>query len=82
MGSIASSLGTSDPITKVGGELVSFIQEITTAAHKLVMEDLKPFLREELQACVADATKYLFEAQSTVTAQPDISTPSDSLEVP
>jgi hypothetical protein len=73
LGSVTSGVGCANPPAPVPEGLVSLVREITAVAHKLAMEDIKPFLTNELQTAVANATKYLFTAQSTSSC-------SDTLE--
>lgn len=78
LGSAASRLGSMDSPSMTAEGLLPFVREMTGVAHKLAMEDLKPFLRKELQTAVAEATKYLVTAQPTLPTLPG--TPGNPLQ--
>ena len=61
LGTVLSTAGSGEPSTTAEA-MLPLIKELTATAYKSAMEDLKPFLREELQAINAEALQYIVAA--------------------
>jgi hypothetical protein len=61
LGGIASMAG-SEGHTATVQALLPIVMELMASAHRSAMEDLKPFVKMELQRATSDALKYLVEA--------------------
>ena len=63
-----STAGSRDQLGKAES-LLPLVKELTTTAYKSAMEDLKPFVSEEIQSANAQALEYMLAAQ-LISEQP------------